>query len=196
MSILSSYLSPSKELDTETITTNDDDTDGLVVHKSSSETLPEQSTSQEKSIDEEKKTISEPIPSEISEKDSSSSNNLDETQKQEESDSTDDDKQTNDEDQEYEYIYVVSRNKIPIAYIDDEERLQDYISDIKTRILREHKQLYNLKYIWTDVLKYDLDRDCIVKFSLSSINTNSITLFYSIEDIVEIYRVTKIVCNF
>lgn len=212
MSILSSYLSSSKEANIETTTTNDDDTDGLVIHKNNpsvsssdnkNDNTVKESCQEDKNNFASKTSDSEQVEEQDSVKDQQSpiSNDNDEDSKSEHLEDTseeneDVDDNVNPEDEEYEYLYVVCRNRTPVAYIDDEEHLQDYISDIKTRILREHKQLYNLKYVWSEVLKYDLERYCVVRLTLSSVNINSIIFYYNVDDTVDVYRVQKLCRNF
>lgn len=211
MSILSSYLSSSKEANVETTTTNDDDTDGLVIHKNNPSTSSsdnkndntvKESCQEDKNDSASKTPDSEGLEEQDSVKDQQSlSNDNDEDSESEHLEDTSEENEdvgdnVNPEDEEYEYLYIVCRNKTPVAYIDDEEHLQDYISDIKTQILREHRQLYNIKYVWSEVLKYDLERDCVVRLTLSSVNTNSIMFYYNVDDAVDVYRVQKLCRNF
>lgn len=200
INLLSSYLTVTNKLDVEPIVINDDEVDSPVNLKN--ETNEQQSNL----INKEEPTLNntqsgdETILSNTDNDDIkspiSNESKVDEKTNESQTLTTDEEEELKN-DEEYEYIYVITRNKIPVAYIDDEKRLEDYISDFKVLILREYKQLYYMNYIWNDLVKFDIEQESLIhKFTLSSRNINTICNYYSIEEMIEIHRVEKIICKY
>ena len=70
------------------------------------------------------------------------------------------------------------------------------LQNIKKNLVKLLKELH-MNYIWNDLVKFDIEQESLIhKFTLSSRNINTICNYYSIEEMIEIHRVEKIVCKY
>jgi hypothetical protein len=120
-------------------------------------------------------------------------NEEEEVNQNEEETEQNDEEEAEQTEEEEDIIYVVLRNKEPIEYFNNIDVMTDYVSDLKTRILREYKSLYYIKYSWKD-LKIDYEDDtCVAKMTLNSRNSNNMFNYDSLEETIDIYKVEKFV---
>lgn len=93
---------------------------------------------------------------------------------------------------ENEAVFAVLLNKNILGYIEDSEKIINYVETIKKGILSYHKFKYDTKYYWEEVLPLDLNETRVLKINLMTYGIHDIVHYASIEDSIEIIKMNGI----
>ena len=94
------------------------------------------------------------------------------------------------------FIYAILLDNKAIGYINDHNKLLEYLKEIKKRIrdryIYDGTFEYWMRYYWNETIKFNWNNDLVVKYSLVSMNLHNLLTYDRLEITLTVHRLRNL----